>query len=84
MGFELRDEVAVLTGTVTVEEVEPLAAWLRQRPNGTIDLTDCTHLHTAALQALLFFLPQLAGEPADPFLVENVLPHCQRRLDPPE
>jgi ABC-type transporter Mla MlaB component len=65
---------AVLTGTVTVEEAEPLASWLRDHHSAQIDLSRCTHLHTAALQALLSARPTIAAEPADAFLARWILP----------
>ena len=79
MALELLDAVAILAGEVTVDDAEPLTAWLRERPDATVDLRDCTHLHTAALQALLFFRPTLDGAPVDAFLARHVLPS----LNPP-
>jgi hypothetical protein len=65
---------AVLTATVTVEDAEPLATWLRDHHDGRVDLSGCTHLHTAALQALLSGRPTITAPPADEFLSRWILP----------
>ena len=74
MPLELRDRVATLSGVVTVDEVEPLVAWLRSTARGRINLRDCNHLHTAAIQALLLFRPKVSVAPVDSFLSTQVLP----------
>ena len=74
MPLKLEGDTAVLTGAITVEDAEPLAAWLRDTPEPAVDLSDCTHLHAAALQALLAARATVAAEPADPFLKTWVLP----------
>lgn len=73
MGLELRDDTAVLSGVVTVDEAEGLVTWLRSGPGGRVDVRDCTHLHTAVLQALVFFRPAITGPFADPFLQRHVM-----------
>jgi hypothetical protein len=65
---------AVLTGTVTVEDAEPLASWLRDHHDAHVDLSGCTHLHTAALQALLSSQPEITAPPTDDFLSRWILP----------
>ena len=72
---------AVLTGTVTVEDAEPLASWLRDHHDGQVDLSACTHLHTAALQALLSSRPVITAPPADDFLIRWILPILTRDPD---
>ncbi|MFC4060348.1 hypothetical protein ACFOWE_18750 [Planomonospora corallina] len=74
MPLELRDRTAVITGVLAVEDVEPLAAWLRAAARPRVNLRDCTHLHTGALQALLVFRPVVTGKPLDPFLAVHVMP----------
>ena len=74
MSLLLRDRVATLSGVLTVDEVEPLVAWLRATAKASVNLRECTHLHTAALQALLFFRPKVSSSPRDPFLAAHVLP----------
>jgi hypothetical protein len=73
--LELHDpNSATLTGTITVDEVEPLAAWLRASTKPRISLRRCNHLHTGALQALLLFRPKVSAAPTDAFLASWVLP----------
>jgi hypothetical protein len=72
--LELHEGIAMLTGVVTVDEVEPLAAWLRATPKARVNLRKCTHLHTGALQAFLVFRPKISAAPADAFLAAQVLP----------
>jgi hypothetical protein len=66
--------VATLTGVVRVDDAEPLARWLRETSRPKVRLEHCTHLHTAALQALLAARPVLAGPPSDPFLARWITP----------
>jgi len=66
--------VATLTGVVTVEDAEPLTRWLRETRRPKVRLTGCTHLHTAALQALMAAGPAVVGPPSDPFLARWVSP----------
>ncbi|MGA2925110.1 MAG: hypothetical protein ABSG43_03835, partial [Solirubrobacteraceae bacterium] len=60
MPLQVDEQTAVLAGVVSVEDAEPLANWLRQTPGGAVDLGACTHLHTAALQALASARPRIA------------------------
>lgn len=74
MPLQLRDDTAVLTGTVRVEDVEELAGWLKATTDPRVDLSDCNHLHTAAFQALTAFRPKVIAAPVDAFLRERLLP----------
>jgi hypothetical protein len=74
MPLHIADDIVTLVGVVTVEEAEPLATWLREHPGGGVHLGACTHLHTAALQALLAARPPIDTAPADDFLSRWVLP----------
>lgn len=74
MPLELHETSAMLTGTVTVDDVEPLAAWLRATPKARVNLRGCTHLHTGAFQAMLCFRPKVTAAPTDAFLALHVLP----------
>ena len=74
MSIQLDGTTAVLAGSVSVEDAEPLASWLRETPDGAVDLGACTHLHTAALQALLSARPRISVTPADGFLAAWVTP----------
>lgn len=65
---------ARLLEAVSVEEAAELTDWLRRTPAPEVDLSDCTHLHTAALQALLTARPVVVAPPQDAFLQRWVLP----------
>lgn len=80
MPLKLGSCTAVLEGTVSVEDAEPLTAWLRTTPDAWVDLQDCTHLHTAALQALMVAGAQVSVAPVDPFLrmwIASTLEHLR-------
>jgi hypothetical protein len=64
----LHDRIATLTGTVTVDDAEAFAAWLRTTDEPGVDLRDCTRMHTAILQAIVVFQPMVIARPADTFL----------------
>ncbi|GIM94106.1 hypothetical protein [Paractinoplanes toevensis] len=74
MPLELGDTTATLTGVVTVDEVEELAAWLQATAKPRVNLRKCNHLHTGALQAMLRFRPKVSAAPTDAFLAGQVLP----------
>ena len=83
MPLQTHDRIATLTGVLTVDEVEPLVAWFRDTDQASVDLTDCTHLHTGALQALLRFRPAVLAGPRDTFLADHVLPWLKSEADEP-
>jgi hypothetical protein len=70
----LSSDVATLTGVVRVDDAEPLAQWLRETAQPKVELAGCTHLHTAALQALLAARPAVVSTPAEPFLARWIAP----------
>jgi hypothetical protein len=72
--LELHDQTATLTGVTTVEEVELLVAWLHATSKPRVNLKQCTHLHTGAFQAMLFFRPKVSAAPADVFLATQLMP----------
>jgi hypothetical protein len=76
--LQLGSRTAVLAGVISIDDTESLAGWLRTRGSARIpariNLGDCTHLHTAALQALLAARVQVSVPPTDPFLLAWVAP----------
>jgi hypothetical protein len=52
-----------LTGVCQAEDAEVLLAWLLTNRKGTINLKDCSHLHSAILQVLLVFKPTISVWP---------------------
>jgi hypothetical protein len=75
-------DVATLTGVVRVDDAEPLAQWLRETEQPKVELAACTHLHTAALQALLAARVELVSAPVEPFLARWITPLLVRSADP--
>lgn len=65
---------ATLSGVVGVEDAEPLAAWLRTSATRQVRMERCTHLHTAAVQALMALGAQVVKAPHEPFLARWVVP----------
>ncbi len=53
MPIEYSEELAHLSGTVSVEEAESLLQWIQQYPHGKAALSGCSHIHAAALQVLM-------------------------------
>lgn len=74
MPFESEGRVATLSGVVSVDEVETFVAWLRDTKAPEVDLRDCNHLHTGAVQAMMLFRPKVNAAPANGFLAAQVLP----------
>jgi ABC-type transporter Mla MlaB component len=72
MALQFDAQVATLTGTVTVEEAETLANWLKEQmaqdSTPAVHLSACEHVHAAVLQTLLALQPALASAPANPHL----------------
>lgn len=81
MPLAFTERTATLSGDVTVEDAEPLATWLRRTRSPRVRLGTCTHLHAAALQALLAARPVVAVTPTDPFLARWVMPLLARPDD---
>jgi hypothetical protein len=65
MPIEYKKQKAVFRGVATVEEAEILLEWLQNRPAAKVDLSACSHLHTANLQVLMAAKTQVAGWPID-------------------
>jgi len=74
MPVRLHEQTATLTGTVTVDDAEAFTTWLRTTDGPSVDLRDCTHLHTAVFQAILAFAPTVTAGPTEHFLARYVLP----------
>lgn len=77
MSIEFNDNVAALSDIVSVEDAEPLLAWLTEAPDRAVDLSACTHLHPANLQVLLATRTRVLARPGDATLdawLQTVLP----------
>lgn len=53
MPIEFKKTRAVFRDVVSVEEAEGLLEWLQTRSTAKVDLSACSHLHTASLQVLM-------------------------------
>jgi len=60
--------------TCTVDEALEFQEWLGVHKSPQVDLSACTHFHTALFQVLLATRPKLTGSPVDPFLARWVEP----------
>jgi hypothetical protein len=68
MAIRYEADLARLEQDCAVEEALDLADWLRGQADPAVDMSACTHLHTAVLQTLLALRPRLVAPPAEPFL----------------
>ena len=62
------DGVIVLDGECPVEDAETLLRLLQARPEGPVDWSACTRMHTAVLQALMAAAAPTRGECGDAFV----------------
>jgi len=53
MPVTFTNECVVFTGIVAVADAEPLLDWLQGKAAVSVDLSACTHLHSANLQVLM-------------------------------
>jgi len=53
MPIEYKKNRATFHGEASVEEAEGLLEWLQNRSNAEVDLSACSHMHTANLQVLM-------------------------------
>lgn len=56
---------AVFSEVVSVEEAEGLLEWLQNKASATVDLSACTHLHSANLQVLMAAKTLVGAWPKD-------------------
>ena len=73
------DDVAIhLEGDCHVEAAETLVALIQAHPGRPVDLSQCRHLHSAVIQALLVLAPPRRGGCADSFLEAWILSSLPR------
>jgi len=65
MSIAFENNVALMVGDITIEDVENLNEWLVSNPLQPIDLLDTTRIHTAMLQVLMAHRPRVAQRPRD-------------------
>lgn len=68
MPIDVRPDTIALREAVSVEEAETLLEALQARPDHALNLSDCTHVHAAALQVLMAADRPVLAWPQDPEL----------------
>lgn len=68
MSVTVNSDRILIEGVARVEDAEPLANALIAKPETPVDLSACTDLHGAVLQALLLFAPKVLGYVGNPSL----------------
>jgi hypothetical protein len=68
MSIEFRKNRVIFRDVARVEEAEALLEALQKKPSAKVDLSACTHLHTANLQVLMVARPSIDSWPQDPEL----------------
>ncbi len=85
MALQFDQQLATLSGTVSVEEAETLATWLKEQMVATnplgVAMADCEHVHAAVLQTLLALKPRLHSEPKAPLLRQVLSHHLDTATD---
>lgn len=70
MAMEFRKMLVIFSGTVCVEDAEPLLAWLQDNPGARVDFRNCAQVHPANLQVLLAAGTRIAAWPANTALAQ--------------
>ncbi|MFA7240046.1 MAG: hypothetical protein WC091_08030 [Sulfuricellaceae bacterium] len=65
MAIEYKNNRALFSDVVSVEETEALLEWLQRKSAARVDLSACTHLHPANLQVLMAAKPVISAWPKD-------------------
>jgi len=68
MPIEFKKNRVIFRDVARVEEAEALLEALQKKPSAKVDLSVCTHLHTANLQVLMVARPSIDSWPQDPEL----------------
>ncbi len=63
MPVEFKNNTAKLTELVSIEDAEVLFNWFLERKKTKVDLNELIHIHTACLQLLLIFQPEIITLP---------------------
>ncbi len=53
MPIIFKENITFLENIVGIEEAEELLKWLETHKEGAVDLSNCSHLHTAIVQILM-------------------------------
>jgi hypothetical protein len=78
MTIEYGETQASFRDLVDVNGAEALLQWLQSHPLASVDLSACTHVHSANVQVLMAAQPRIAAWPTDQGLaswLQSVLKH---------
>ena len=75
--------VAILTGTCTVEDAEPMLDWLRQAVEPAVDMAGLAAAHSAVVQLLFATAPRIIAMPTDPLLADALAAGLPAQTLPP-
>ncbi|MCI5212753.1 MAG: hypothetical protein D3910_29070 [Candidatus Electrothrix sp. ATG2] len=84
MAITHTDNVVHLTDICGSDDAAPLLDWLLQHPAGTVNLTECVQLHTAALQVLMTLSPLIIGPPKNERLARWLPLHLTEKTEKTE
>jgi len=65
MPIEYKKNQATFVEVATVDEAEPLLAWLQDKKSPRVNLAQCTHMHPANLQVLMAASATVTAWPED-------------------
>lgn len=68
MPIEFKEKICIFSGICSIEEAESFLEWLLVTEESEIDLSQCEHIHTAILQAILAVKPKIKGNFQNPSL----------------
>jgi hypothetical protein len=68
MTLSFIEDTAFAEGASSVEDALTLLEFLQSHGGAKVDLSSCTHLHTAVLQILLVARPEIVELPREVFL----------------
>lgn len=81
MTIQVRGKLLKLVDNCPVEEAEVLHDKLLEKPDVQVDLSECTHLHSAVVQVLLAQPRPVKRVADEPFIVRWVVPAIHRQLE---
>ena len=74
MPIQYQEDCVVLQGTCGIRELEDLQAFFQLHENPVVSFEGCQHLHTALLQLLLTYRPQIRGNAESAFIARWIVP----------
>lgn len=81
MTVQVRGKLLKLIDSCPVEDAETVHEKLLEKPELSLDLSQCQHMHSAVLQVLLLQPRPIRRAAEDVFLKQWIQPLLQRALD---